>query len=159
MPPLLHLATLHTDTIDTNVNYPTIEFENLGANDDFFKGSPDTAVVDHICQAQGTIVAESILFMHGTLKLPPNIAFQVHLLSQLQAHRVNDLNMINQKMKSVRKHAAYHCVNFATLEIKSRQQWLKELSKYYKLKLMQPTLHCIPLADGSMATVPIFNVK
>jgi hypothetical protein len=122
MPPLLHLATLHTDTIDTNVNYPTIEFENLGANDDFFKGSPDTAVVDHICQAQGTIVAESILFMHGTLKLPPNIAFQVHLLSQLQAHRVNDLNMINQKMKSVRKHAAYHCVNFATLEIKSRQQ-------------------------------------
>ncbi len=45
MPPPLHLATFQTDKIDTNVNYPNIEFENLGANDDFVKGtSSDTAV-------------------------------------------------------------------------------------------------------------------
>ncbi len=91
--------------------------------------------------------------------MPSDIAFQVHLLSQLQAHQVNDLNMFNQIMECVKKHAAHQCVNFATLEIMSRQQLLKELSKYYNLKFMQPTLHCIPLADGSVATVPIFNIK
>jgi hypothetical protein len=81
MQPLLHLATVQTDAVDTNVNYPNIEFENSGASDDFVKGSPDTAVIYHIFQAQGSVVAES--FKRGTLILPPNIAFQVHLVSQL----------------------------------------------------------------------------
>jgi hypothetical protein len=87
MPPLLHLATVQTDAIDTNVSYPNIEFENLGANDDFVKSSPNTAVGDHISQAQGIVVVELCPFKHGTLKLPPNIAFQVHLLSQLSTPR------------------------------------------------------------------------
>jgi hypothetical protein len=73
MPPLLHLATLQTDAIDTNVIYPNIEFENSGANDDFVEGSPDTTVVDHISQAQGTVVVESCPFNRGTIKLPPII--------------------------------------------------------------------------------------
>jgi hypothetical protein len=75
MPPLLHLATLQTDAIDTNMNYPNIEFENSGASDAFVKGSPDTAVVDHISQAQGTVVVESCPVKHGTIKLPPKLAF------------------------------------------------------------------------------------
>jgi hypothetical protein len=62
-------------------------------------------------------------------------------------------------MECVKNHAAHHRVNLATLEIMSRQQLLKELSTYYNLKFMQPTLHCVPLADGSVATVPIFNIK
>jgi hypothetical protein len=31
----------------------------------------------------------------NTIRLPPNIAFQVHLLSQMNEHRGNDLNMFN----------------------------------------------------------------
>ncbi len=58
-----------------------------------------------------------------------------------------------------KKHAAHHRVSFATLEIMPRPQILKELSKYYNLKFMQPILHRVPLADGSVATVTIFNVK
>ncbi len=141
MPPLLHFATLQTDKIDTNVNYSNIEFENLGANDDYVEGIPDTVAVDHSSQAQGTVVVVSCPFKHGTNQLLPNIAFQVHLLSQLQAHRGNDLNMFNQIMEFVKNHAAHNLINFATLEIMSRQQLLKELSKYYNLKFMQPTLH------------------
>ncbi len=72
---LLHFATLQTDKIDTNVNYPNIEFENLGANDDFVKGSPDTVIVDHMSQAQGTVVVETCPFKCGTIELPPDIAF------------------------------------------------------------------------------------
>jgi hypothetical protein len=55
MPPLLHLGTLQTEAIDINVNYPNFEFENLGANDDFVEGGPDTAIVNHIPQAQGPL--------------------------------------------------------------------------------------------------------
>jgi hypothetical protein len=35
----------------------------------------DTAVVDHISQAQVTVVVESCPFKCGTIKLPPDIAF------------------------------------------------------------------------------------
>jgi hypothetical protein len=160
MPSLLHLATLQTDGTDTNVNHPNIEFENSGANDDFVEGSPDTAVVNHISQAQGTVVVESCPFKHhGTINLPPNIAFQVHLLSQLQDHQGNNLKLFNQVLECVKKHGAHDRVNFATLEIMSRQQLFKKLSNYYNLKFMQPTLHRVPLADGSVVTIPIFNVK
>ncbi len=141
------------------MNYLNIDFDNSGAIDNFFEGSPDTMVVDHISQAWGTIVFESCPFTRGDLKLPPNIAFQVHLLSQVQAHCGNDLNMFKQITKCIKKHAAYHCINFATLEILSRRRVLNKLSKYYNLKFMQPRLHCIPLADGSVATVPIYNVE
>ncbi len=89
-------------------------------NDDFVEGSPDSAVVNHISQAQRTIVVESCPFKCGTITLPPGIAFQVHLLSQLQAPPGNDLNMFNQIMECVKKHAAHHCVNFSTLEIMLR---------------------------------------
>ncbi len=71
-----------------------------------------------------------------TIKLPPNIAFQVHLLSQLHAQQGNELNLFNQLLECVKKHAAYHGINFATLEIMSRQHLLKELSKYYNLKFI-----------------------
>ncbi len=120
MPSLLHLATLQTDGINTNVNYPNIELENSGANDDFFEGSPDTMVVDQISQAQGTVVVESCPFKRGTIKFLPDIAFQVHLLSQFQAHQGNDLNTFNQIMECVKNHDALPCINFATLEIMSR---------------------------------------
>ncbi len=116
MPYLLHLATLQTDGIDTNMNYPNIELENLGATDDFVEGSQDTAVVDHISQAQGIVVVESCPFKCGTLILPPDIGFQVHLLSQLQAHQGNNLNTFNHIMECVKNCAAHHRVKFATLE-------------------------------------------
>jgi hypothetical protein len=117
---LLHFAILQTVKIDTNVNYPIVEFENLGVDDDFVEGSQDTAIVDHISQAQGTVVFESCPFKCGTIKSPPDIIFRLHLLSQLKAHQGNDLNMFNQIMECVKKHAAHHCINFATLEIMSR---------------------------------------
>jgi hypothetical protein len=97
------VLVLQTDTIDTSMNHPNIKFKNLGGDDDFVEGSPDTAVFDYISQAQGTIVVESCPFKLGTIKLPPNIAFQVHLLSQLQARQGNDLNKFNQVMECVKK--------------------------------------------------------
>ncbi len=41
----------------------------------------------------------------------------------------------------------------------SRKQLVQLLTKYYQLNFLKPTLHSVPLTDGSVVTVSIFNVK
>jgi hypothetical protein len=45
------------------------------------------------------------------------------------------------------------------LQILSRKQLVQVLTKHYQLDFLKPTLHFVPLSDGSVATVPIFDVK
>ncbi len=45
------------------------------------------------------------------------------------------------------------------LQILSKKQLVQLLTKYYQLNLIKPKLHSVPLTDGSVATVPIFDVK
>ncbi len=46
------------------------------------------------------------------------------------------------------------------LQILSKKQLVQLLTKYYQLNFLKPTLHSMPLVtDGSVATVPIFDVK
>ncbi len=45
------------------------------------------------------------------------------------------------------------------LQILSGKQLVQLLTKFYQLNFCKPTLHSVPLIDGSVATVPIFNVK
>jgi hypothetical protein len=50
-------------------------------------------------------------------------------------------------------------IEFTSLQILSRKQLVQVLTKYYQLGFLKPTLHSVPLSDGSVATVPIFDVK
>ncbi len=45
------------------------------------------------------------------------------------------------------------------LQILSRKQLVQLLAKYHQLNFLKPTLHSVPLTDGSVATVPILDVK
>ncbi len=45
------------------------------------------------------------------------------------------------------------------MQILSRKQLVQLLTKYYQLNFLKPTLHSVPLTDGSVATVPIVDVK
>ncbi len=45
------------------------------------------------------------------------------------------------------------------LQILSRKQLVQLLTKYYQLNFLKLILHSVPLTDGSVATVPIFDVK
>jgi hypothetical protein len=45
------------------------------------------------------------------------------------------------------------------LQILSRKQLVQLLTKYYQLNFLKPTLHSVPLTDGSVATIPIFDAK
>ncbi len=50
-------------------------------------------------------------------------------------------------------------MDYTTLQILSRKQLVQLLTKYYQLNFFKPKLHSAPLTDGSVATVPIFDVE
>jgi hypothetical protein len=50
-------------------------------------------------------------------------------------------------------------MDYTALQILSRNQLVQLLTKYYQLNFLKPKLHSVPLTDGSVATVPIFDVK
>jgi hypothetical protein len=74
-------------------------------------------------------------------------------------HRDNDMNMFNEVVQCVKVHALHYRVDFTTLQILSRKQLVQVLTKHYQLDFLKPTLHSVPLSDGSVATVPIIDVK
>ena len=67
--------------------------------------------------------------------------------------------MFNQVIQCVSGHALHQSVNFRTLHVMSRDQLLRYLCHYYRLDFLKPTMHNVSLSDGSVATVPIFDVK
>ncbi len=69
------------------------------------------------------------------------------------------MNMLNEVVQCVNEHALHYRVDFTTLQILSRKQLVQVLTKHYQLDFLKPTLHSVPLSDGSVATVPIFDVK
>jgi hypothetical protein len=62
-------------------------------------------------------------------------------------------------MSCVKAHAIYYNMDYTTLQILSRKQLVQLLTKYYQLNFLKPTLYSVLLTDGSVATVPIFDVK
>jgi hypothetical protein len=72
---------------------------------------------------------------------------------------MNDMNIFNVVVQCVKVHALHYRVDFTTLQILSRTQLVQVLTKHYQLDFLKPTLHSVPLSDGSVATVPIFDVK
>jgi hypothetical protein len=73
--------------------------------------------------------------------------------------RGNDMNMFNEVVQCVKAHALHYRNDFTTLQILPRRQLMQVLTKGYQLDFLKPTLHSAPLSDGSVATVPIFDVK
>ncbi len=50
-------------------------------------------------------------------------------------------------------------IGLTSLHILSRKQLVQVLTKCYQLDFLKPTLHSVSLSDGSVAPVPIFDVK
>jgi hypothetical protein len=152
MPSLLHLSSTENERTNANVDYA--EFNNA-------LSVPDCADVpiNNDSDDPTVPIIKYCLFQKNTICLPPDIAFQIHLLSKMNDHRGNDMNMFNKAVQCVKVHALHFRVDFTTLQILSRKQLVQVLSKCYQLDFLKPTLHSVPLSDGSVTTVPIFDVK
>ncbi len=134
---------MHYSRFDTDFSTPASVDDQINTNDDSVTGP----------------VIEKCSFQRNTICLPLDIAFQVQLLSQMNTHRENDLNMFNEVIQCVKAHAIHYNMDYTTLQILSRKQLVQLLTKYYQLNFLKPTLHSVPPPDGSVATVPIFDVK
>ncbi len=86
---LLHLSSTKSELGSCNVHYSGFD------SDLSTPASVDDQIKPMMIQSQ-TLSLKNTLFHRNTLCLPPDIAFQVHLLSQMKEHRGNDLNMFNE---------------------------------------------------------------
>ncbi len=89
MPSLLHLSSTQSELGNSNVHYPGFDTDlSTPASVDNQINTNDDLVTDP--------VIEKCSIQRNTICLPPDIAFQVHLLSQMNTHRGYDLNMFNE---------------------------------------------------------------
>ena len=151
MPSISQLSSTATNITQSNTR-------NDDADDADFSQCNDTSDCPPVVGV-GDILIEKCSFLRNSFRLPPDVAFQVDCLSVISQHRGNDLNMFNQVMQCVAGHARHQNVDFRTLHVMSRDQLLRYLCQYYRLDFLKPTMHNVTLSDGSVATVPIFDVK
>ncbi len=71
---------MHYSGFDTDLSTPASVDDQINTND-YSVTDPDI---------------EKCSFQRNTICLPPDITFQVHLLSQMNTQRGNDLNMFNE---------------------------------------------------------------
>jgi hypothetical protein len=153
IPSLQHLSSTQSELENSNVNYSGFDIDLSAPH-----STDDELITDDT--PTPPLVIKKCSFQRNTIRLPPDITFQVHLMSQLNKHRGNDLNMVfNQIIQCIKAHAVHHDDDFNTLQILSRKQLVQFLTRYYKLDFLKPTLHSVPLSNGTVATMTIFDVK
>jgi hypothetical protein len=95
MPSLLHLSSTQSELGNCNVHYSGFDTDlSTPASVDDQIHTNDDSVTDPII--------EKFPFQINTICLPLDITFQVHLLSQMNEHRGNDLNMFNEVIDVLR---------------------------------------------------------
>ncbi len=152
MPSLVHLSSKQSELGSSNVTSAGFDINHF---------APDSADDEmNVSNASLPVpVIERCAFQQNKIQLPPDIAFQVHLMSQLNKHRGNDLNVFHEIIRCMKSHAVHHNVDFSTLQILSRTQLVQLLTKYYQMDFLKPQLHSVPLSGGTVATMTVFDVK
>jgi hypothetical protein len=141
IPSLSHSSSTQSELENCYVHYSGFNTDlSTPASDDDQINTNDYSVTDP--------VIEKCSIQRNAICLPPDIALQVHLLSQMNTHRGNDLNMFNEVIPCVKAHAIHYNMDYTTLQILSRKQLVQLLTKYYPLNFLKPPLHSVPLIDG-----------
>jgi hypothetical protein len=111
-----HLSSTQTDLAQSNVSYADFNDADYSHDNDNHDVIPVHGVDD--------IIIEKCSFLRNSFRLPPDVAFQVHCLSEISQHRGNDLNMFNQVIQCVSGHALHQSIDFRMLHVMSRDQLL-----------------------------------
>ncbi len=151
MPSMSQLSSTHNNLTQSNLRYANSDDADYSQSNDNYDCFPVIGI--------GNILIEKCSFLRNSFRLPSDVAFQVLCVSVISQHRENDLNMFNQVMQCVSGHAYHRHIDFRTIHVMSRDQLLWYICQYYRLDFLKPTMHNVALSDGSVATVPIFDVK
>ena len=110
LPSLLHLSSTQSKLENSNVHYSGFDIDlSTPASSDDQSINNDNPIADP--------AIKKCCFQRKTIHLPPDIAFQVHLLSQMNEHRGNDLYMFNQVIRCIKAHADNYKGDYTTLQI------------------------------------------
>ena len=143
------LAALSSTREERNGPFPGVELQEALFDDDNVPNEElPTTIVPITAETTVESSVELCPFKPNTIRLPPDIAFQVHLAAVLQRHRGNDLNMQRDITDCVSTHAKHFNVDFSTMHILSREQLVKQLSKTYQLQFLRPTIHVVTRGSG-----------
>jgi hypothetical protein len=115
LPSLQHLSSTQSELENSNVNY-----SGFGIGLSAPQSTEDELITDDTPTAPPVI--EKCSSQRNTIRLLPDITFKVHLMSQLNKHSGNDLNMFNQIIQCIKAHAVHHNVDFDTMRNLLRKQ-------------------------------------
>jgi hypothetical protein len=90
---------------------------------------------------------------------PPGVKFGIHLQHIISSHRSVDLKLYDEIIDLIHYHATTQETNFSTNKLYHQKELTTTLSQLYHLNGLQPTLHYVTLADLSLVTIPVFDVK
>ena len=96
---------------------------------------------------------------HRNINPPPGIKFGIHLQQVLLSHHGVELSLYNDIINTIHHHCTEQKTDFSTTKLYHQNELTSTLSSLYNLNELKPILHSITLSDGSIATVPVFNVK
>ena len=135
-------ANTDEDVIYNDSNYDSIEDGNI-----------DNASLPNASSISTTSSS------HRNINPPPGIKFGIHLQQVLLSHRGVDLSLYNDIINTIHHHSSVQKTDFSTTKLYHRNELTSTLSTLYNLNELKPMLHSVTLSDGSIATVPVFNVK
>lgn len=156
------IASLSNDQqLQVSTNEANIANEDIINNNDIFDVTFDDASVggDDTMNETNHNQLELCPFIRRSINLPPDLLFQVNLMHDLSHHRGNDLNLQDNVLQCLKSHATRNNIDFKTMHIYTRQRLIRILTKHYRLDFLKPILHSVPMSDGSIVTVPVFDVK
>jgi hypothetical protein len=124
MPSKRQLSSTHTNLAQSNLRNTDSD------NADYFKSNDNSNCSPVV--GVGDILIKKCSFLRNSIRLPPDVAFQVHCLSMISQHRGNNFNMFHQVMQCVSGHALHQNVDFRTIHVMSRDHILGYLCQYYR---------------------------
>jgi hypothetical protein len=153
-PPLVPTVSNISSTVECD---QSLEPSGVDSHTDLdFRG--DDCHIDNELHEPNTGSNDRELFKHN-INPPPGVKFCIHLQNILSSHRGIDLNLYDEIIDLIKYHATKRETNFSTNKLYHRDELTATLSSLYNLHDLRPNLHNVTISDGSVVTVPIFNVK
>jgi hypothetical protein len=132
--------------------------------------STEDLEVDHNCEfepandeqidnARETTTVTSTSSIQRSINPPSGIKFGIHLHEILSSHRGVDLSLYDEIIDTIKYHSTVHKTDFSATKLYHRKELTTTLSDLYKFNEMKPVMHKVTISDGSVVTVPVFDVK
>ncbi len=151
-PSLSQLSSLPSD--QRQLYFSSTEDLEVDNNCDF-----EPANDEQIDNAHETTTVTSTSSIQRSINPPCGIKFGIHLHEILSSHCGVDLSLYDEIIDTIKFHSTVHKTDFSATKLYHQKELTKTLSDLYKFNVIKPVMHKVTITDGSVVTVPVFDVK